>query len=892
MKKLIVCSAILASVAAFAGSAGAEGTDWVVTAAAGESFTNSAAIGNYARLVKRGAGEVVLTAATTAFTGDVLVEEGTLAITDLKAVGAKTPVTVESGATFYFKTPHSTSQTLARFTTHVVTISGHGVDDKGAIRFLPPDGAGYDDSLLGVVNLAADATIECDYRWGVHGSNSGKINLNGHTLRRIWNNSARSGDQWMINNATVTGNGGTIEANKGRITFQGNVKCSADTTFVSTNSSNYLLWGVSGVIPSTFKFFPWQYLYAFSGTAASVNHISGPVYLLNHAGSVAGGEVTVEVSNNNVLHLDGPFTGEAGTSSTTGTTYCRRGTGRMFLNGDVDMTRNTYHWGGGLTAMTSTASRVYGNGFIVNEWSEVLVAGGHTHINWIRLGNGAHKGLFRQTGGVLGVRGNTFDGESNNSIGHWVMTGGEAYVSNVFYVAANAGSFGGFRQTGGLFKFGPNDIFHVGRRGVAVYHQSGGTNITRVGGVGQTARFSMGAEGGTSDVTVSGAGTLLDTETLCFGGKDYVSTNTFTLRDGATLKATRLIRRENALAGTLACFNADGGTIMPVFGHGWSGIGAGAATFFSRNPDHFTIWRKGLTIDTSESSNESGGQPSGVAASAMPMAFEAPTGNGVETVALPTDAGFIATNYHGIARVVFESATGYGATAYAEFDHAAHKVTHIVVTSRGCNYGDDTKAYLEGPARGTTRYACVLTLTSNEGMCGEFVKRGAQALNLYATNTITGGIAVEEGTLYAGTTGVVPSNSAVRVESGATLQFASTRPTFLSTFTGAGSVTGCDITVTNAVRATCAELFAGKHATFAGNLTFAPGATFTITDPENLETYKNHGSVTAFTAQTVNGAPTLRIADGYAGSTKWSLFKSGAGSYNFGPVIGTMLLLK
>ncbi len=833
-----------------------DGTDFVVTADAGESYTNSTAIGNYARLVKRGAGEVVLTAATTAFAGEVLVEEGTLAITDLGAVGAKTPVTVESGATFYFKTPHSTSQTLARFTTHVVTISGDGVDDKGAIRFLPPDGVGYDDSLLGVVNLAADATIECDYRWGVHGSNSGKINLNGHTLRRIWNNSARSGDQWMINNATVTGNGGTIEANKGRITFQGNVKCSADTTFVSTNSSNYLLWGVSGIIPSTFKFFPGQYLYAFSGTAASVNHISGPVYLLNHAGSVAGGEVTVEVSNNNVLHLDGPFTGEAGTSSTTGTTYCRRGTGRMFLNGDVDMTRNTYHWGGGLTAMTSTASRVYRNGFIINEWSEVLVAGGHTHINWIRIGNGAQKGLFRQTGGVLGVRGNTFDGESKNSIGHWVMTGGEAYVSNSFYVAANTNSFGGFRQTGGLFKFGPSDALFVGRAGTAVYHQSGGTNITRVAGVGQAARFTMSPWGGISDATVSGEGTLLDTETLSLGGNGHLSTNTFTLRDGATLKATRLIRRENALAGTLVCVNVDGGIIMPVFGHGWSGIGANSATFYSRNPDHFTIWGKGMTIDTSESSNESGGQPSGLAASYMPMAFEAPTGKGVETVSLPTDAGFIATNYHGIARVVFESATGYGATAYAEFDHAAHKVTHIVVTSRGCDYSDDTKAYLESPDR-LSRYECGLS-----------------------------------GTLYAGTTGVVPSNTPVRVESGATLQFASTRPTFLSTFTGAGSVTGCDITVTNAVRATCAELFAGKHAKFSGNLTFAPGATFTITDPENLETYAKSGSRIAFTAAAVNGTPTLRIPDNYTGPTKWALFQKDAGTYNFGPIIGTMILLK
>ena len=177
-------------------------------------------------------------------------------------------------------------------------------------------------------------------------------------------------------------------------------------------------------------------------------------------------------------------------------------------------------------------------------------------------------------------------------------------------------------------------------------------------------------------------------------------------------------------------------------------------------------------------------------------------------------------------------------------------------------------------------------------MDGELVKRGSPTLSLFATNTIKGGIAVEEGTLYAGTTGVVPSNSAVRVESGATLQFASVRPTSLSTFTGAGNVTGCDITVTNAVRASCAELFAGKHATFARNLTFVPGATFTITDPENLETYKNHGSVRAFTAQTVNGAPTLHIPNAYTGSTKWTLFKSGAGSYNFGPVIGTMILLK
>ena len=100
------------------------------------------------------------------------------------------------------------------------------------------------------------------------------------------------------------------------------------------------------------------------------------------------------------------------------------------------------------------------------------------------------------------------------------------------------------------------------------------------------------------------------------------------------------------------------------------------------------------------------------------------------------------------------------------------------------------------------------------------------------------------------------------------------------------------VTVTNAVRATCAELFAGKHATFAGNLTFAPGATFTITDPENLAAYAHSASATAFTAASVNGTPTLAFEGDAPQGVKWSLFKKNATTYNFGPVIGTMLLLK
>ena len=321
-------------------------------------------------------------------------------------------------------------------------------------------------------------------------------------------------------------------------------------------------------------------------------------------------------------------------------------------------------------------------------------------------------------------------------------------------------------------------------------------------------------------------------------------------------------------------------------------MGPTDAKFYPRAPTHCVVWKKGLVIDTSESSGSTqDGQPSGVAASHMPLHFESPTGKGVESVSFPTTGNYTNVTYYGPARVVFVDETGWGASAYAVYDYDTKKHSRIIVTSRGCNYSDNAKAYIESPGR-TALYECGLTLSDNVGMDGELVKRGAQDLYLYATNTLTGGIAVESGKFVAATTGVVPSNTPVRVESGATMQFTVNRPTVLSTFTGAGNVTGCDITVTNAVRASCAELFAKKHAAFAKNLKFAPGATFTITDPENLETYKRQGSVTAFTAAAVNGTPTLAFEGEAPQGVKWSLFKKNDTTYNFGAVIGTAILLK
>ena len=231
--------------------------------------------------------------------------------------------------------------------------------------------------------------------------------------------------------------------------------------------------------------------------------------------------------------------------------------------------------------------------------------------------------------------------------------------------------------------------------------------------------------------------------------------------------------------------------------------------------------------------------------------------------------------------IVFEDAAGWGASAYAEFDYTTRGFTKVVITSRGCGYSDGTKAYIESPDR-LTRYECGLTLTSNEGKCGPLVKRGAPDIWLYAVNTITGGIIVEQGTLRAGVSGVIPANTPVTVAHGATLDLYNKGDITVSTFTGAGTVTNGSVTVTNAVRATCVDLFAGKAAFFANNLTFADGAVFEITDAENLETYKDAGRVVALTADgTISAKPQLRLTTGAGApatvSGSWSLRLSADG---------------
>ena len=889
-KSIVVAIAWMIGFTAFAGSEGVYGTDYVLSEDSGNTYTCSTAIGNYSRIVKRGAGEVELTVAAAGFAGEVVVEAGTLTIKDKNAVGSGTPVMVQNGATLWLKLP-GLGQTYTTFPNHVVTIAGKGVGNNGALRYSNTVSSAYADNLLTKLVLSDDATIDVPSRWGLFSSSS-MLDLAGHTLTRI------GSDNWMVWTHVTAGK---ILNTAGKITLQCYPIFDEGVTVSLTNDSGALvLYGTTSAsrIKGTIEL-NGKIIEAGSGVDFDRNHV-GNVHLL-------GSGTFNTTGSGRAISVDGALTGESGQklyvngngnlflngSVTLGGEVQKSSSATVWLNGDATIA-NTFWCNDGTLAMTSTATRtmyvnICGNG-------TVKMSDGLLNFKRLRVTNGSSVGsaTYHQTGGVF--QDISWDspiiGDSNNQRGFFVLEGGEANFRGTMHIASNVGALGVFRQMGG--KVSNTQPMYMGKYGRALFIQTGGTNEIAFTKNEQSPKTYLGTNG-VATMTVSGTGTVFRTSAFHIGMTGGLSTNILNLSNGGTLKANRFRCAESQASGSFSCVNADGGILVPTYPWGWVAASYGNAAFFPRCPDHLVLWEKGLVIDTSENESMStygGGETS------VPFWFEAPTGKGVESVSLPTSGAYVSTNYYGIAPIVFEDATGWGASAYAEYDYATKKHSKIVITSRGCDYSDGAKAYIESPDR-KALYECPITLSSNDGKCGPLVKRGSAPLWIYATNTITGGIIVEQGTLRTGLGRVIPADTPVTVKHGATLDLASKTDITVSTFSGAGVVTNAAVTVTSAVRATCADLFVGRAATFAKSLTFAGGAVFEITDAENLATYKDAGRVAAITSLggTISRAPALRLttSDGDPAEVigSWSLRLAANGkTLMFGRDRGTVFLFR
>ena len=402
-----------------------------------------------------------------------------------------------------------------------------------------------------------------------------------------------------------------------------------------------------------------------------------------------------------------------------------------------------------------------------------------------------------------------------------------------------------------------------GRGGYAVIHQKGGV-YSRGTGAG-VPRFSLGTNGGTTDILVSGGlmaltnnqteigrplmegGTYVDKDSsMTVDGADgdaeielHVSDDqswvphlalacqpgfvaSVNINNGGVLKAGSFTRATNEYVGTvkvdindnLALVNFDGGVLGLNSRH--------VATVFSNfraGTDRVTVFAGGVTFDTA-----------GVNI-ALGASLEAPSGKGVESIPLPVEISALdAWEYTGAPRVRIIDPTGQGtgATAVAEFDTSLGKVTGIRVTSRGNGYSSAVATISKGGY--TNDFQIAALLTDNES--GGLTKRGEGVLIIDRVCSYTGVTEVVKGSIALDVNGAIDASAGIVLSPGATLNLNGRSCSV--PVSGLGTVTGGSAALADFWTIPAAKLEAGGVLAVAGALAVGANATIAVSDANTL----------------------------------------------------------
>ena len=816
------------------------------------------------KLVKTGAGEAKLTAASTA-TCPVEVREGTLTPTLVNALGSAASsagaVSVSEGATLKlgFNGTGQDHVMLGR----TVRIAGSGVDGKGA--FQTTANGVVSDSLLQKLVLDADATIGVPGRWGLR-----EIVFDGHVLTRV------GGDNFMLY-STKVGPGHFVNM-EGTVTpqgatFSGTVE---DSSFTFRKGA-ISFWHNAGPMPVTIHAHTGGTLFEVGagtpGRTAMNNRLTGVLAVNENLRSIA-----------KLLNIDGRVVSTNGGKT-------------IYIGNSSSMSVVNFR----------DNARAENLCLAMNDLALVNVFGGAVTASMTRVANGgAVRAAIRQTAGLWanGVWDQLHVGESAGSYGAYVLEDGRLEVlgdhnHDAAYFGKSASatrrSVGMLVQKGGVYRHAGTstevyDGLSVGRQGYGYCVVSGGTNDTFTKRV-QVSRLRLALEGGIGVLSASGTGTVVRTGSVDAGsaGTNYVAH--ISVRDGAVLAMDRLrvYMPTNAahLEKTSNGLYFDGGVLKPTFGWGFSGIGPTEANVGTRMPQHVTVGPNGLVVDTSEC--YSSGDRTTRALSQMVLPFDAPTGRGLASITLPAiPSGSI---YMGPVPLFIEGA-GHGAVAYADYDFDAKTFTPVIL-SPGCDYDETTKVYF--PAANSLdgasgRLECSYTLADN-ATTGGFTKRGDMTLYLFRPNTYGGPTTVEEGTLNLGDRNLLPPATHLAVRKGATLQLVEETVGGLE---GQGTVEGGPVTCTGDLVLNAADTYAegATPLTFeAGRkLTFGADSRVVIADPENLDAYKDAGArVVVRVPAGIEGRPGFILPEGVSGA--WHVLQS-ATEIKLTYILGTQIILR
>ncbi len=380
---------------------------------------------------------------------------------------------------------------------------------------------------------------------------------------------------------------------------------------------------------------------------------------------------------------------------------------------------------------------------------------------------GSGGGGYVEIDGWTYLPGWTIVGSSGNGRAVWVQKGGEARCAGDAFAIGASGGRGEAYFCGGTFTC--NSEIHVGK---SVWSYAG-----------RDARAALTVAAGGNVVTHQAVDLAMQTNCLAAlnlnGGvleAKYIQKMTNILQLVATSG-----RKDEPFDDNTAYVNFNGGTFRA----------RQDGELFPVAPDAVTVNPGGAAFDTAGHTCTVG----------VPLV--APSGKGVASIPLP-EACTVPWNYIGSPYVTIDG-DGTNAWAHAIFDSERGVVTGIEITNPGMGY---TWAKATLSYGGWTNQVVLtgLPLAPNAST-GGLVKKGLGTLTLNATNTFTGAVTVEGGTLVAGNDRALPTSSFDLSLTGGTLDGGGHNWTF-------GAITATSGGVANVANSTAQSLMKTGTGTF------------------------------------------------------------------------------
>lgn len=353
--------------------------------------------------------------------------------------------------------------------------------------------------------------------------------------------------------------------------------------------------------------------------------------------------------------------------------------------------------------------------------------------------------------------------------GYVEQSGGYLRSKSLFYLGAGQRGRGLWYQTGGQSLHEGNIIMgnysRTANPSKAVLWISGGSLEAWEAICSGKTRYDAGNTGNQDQITISGDETLVSVD----NGIDLAGTTdakTTLNLNGGTLWAhfaqvlTNELQTQMATGefreytGNSARVNFNGGVYRYRRNDKKKNKdGYRAESFFYGDSDRLTLTSYGKGANFSVDKNQTAN---------LDHSLCAPSGKGVQSIALPSDFGDLPDGAYVGAPFVEITGDGVGATAVAEFDSVLGRVTGVTVTSPGCNYTTASANLIRGGYTNTV----ALTVTLGDNVSGGLTKSGEGVLRLNVANTYTGKTVVSNGTLVAAQEGAIPSASEIELAGG------------------------------------------------------------------------------------------------------------------------------